>query len=76
MSDKLEKGAVETDTVRIWSNSNGFFFLDNTYQLNGPYPTKQEAMQELLDYIDYLCSPKAINNTGNLPQCNVKYYGG
>lgn len=76
MSDELEKNVVATDTSDIWENANGFFFSDETFLLNGPFPTKEEAINELKDYVEYLNTPKAVNNTGNLPQCNVKYYGG
>jgi len=70
-------GAMPTDTTDIWENQNGFFFVDETEGLNGPYTTKQDAELALNNYVEYLTNgPKAVNGTGNLPQCNVKYYGG
>lgn len=51
-------------------------FADESFGLNGPYSTLQDAVIALDQYVDYLNNgPKAVNGTGNLPQCNVKYYG-
>ena len=72
-------GATPTLTnPEIYTNENGFFFLDETEGLNGPYTTPQAAESALTNYVEYLNfgTPKAVNKTSNLPQCNVKYYGG
>jgi hypothetical protein len=70
-------GATPTDNPDIWENENGFFFVDETEGLNGPFSTAQDALIALDNYVEYLNNgPKAVNKTSNLPQCNVKYYGG
>jgi hypothetical protein len=70
------EGAHPTDNPDIWENENGFFFVDETEGLNGPFSTMQDALIALNSYVDYLNNgPKAVNGTGNLPQCHVKYYG-
>jgi len=69
-------GAMPTDKPNIWENANGFWFTDESYDWNGPYSTKADAEVVLKAYFEWLNRPKAINGTGNLPQCDVKYYGG
>jgi hypothetical protein len=70
-------GAHPTDNPDIWENDNGFWFADEVETLNGPYSTAQDALLALKSYADYLNNgPKAVNGTGNLPQTQVKYYGG
>jgi hypothetical protein len=70
-------GAHPTDNPDIWENENGFWFVDESEGLNGPYDTSFEAAFALENYVEYLNNgPKAVNKTSNLPQCNVKYYGG
>ena len=67
-----------TDVTNIWKGvvTGKFYFNDETFDLNGPFDTAQDAERALTLYCMYLDQPKAVNTTGNLPQCNVKYYGG
>ena len=62
----------------IWKgvDTGKFYFSDETSELIGPYDTEQEAVAALNAYSASLDQPKAVNTTANLPQCNVKYYGG
>jgi len=77
MSNEQPTDAHPTDNPDIWENQDGFFFSDETELLNGPYPTKQDAIINLNAYADWLTNgPKAVNTTANLPQSTVKYYGG
>jgi hypothetical protein len=73
------EGAHPTDNPDIWENENGFWFVDASEELNGPYVNAQDAVIALNAYVNWLNQPKAVNAvnaTANLPQCNVKYYGG
>jgi hypothetical protein len=70
------EGTQPTDVAYIWENGSGFWFADETEMLNGPYPTQHDAIAALNAYAASLDQPKAINTTANLPQCQVKYYGG
>ena len=67
-----------TTETGIWKGvvTGKFYFSDETYDLNGPYDTIPEAEVARTNYVEYLNGPKAVNKTNNLPQCNVKYYGG
>jgi hypothetical protein len=74
---ELYDGAQPTDNPSIWENENGFWFSDETEQLQGPYATMQGAVIALDGYVNWLNNgPTAGNTTANLPQCDVKYYGG
>lgn len=66
-----------TDVADIWKGvtTGKFYFNDETFDLNGPYDTIALAEAALTAYVGWLNTPKAVNTTGNLPQCNVKYYG-
>jgi hypothetical protein len=66
-----------TGTEGIWKGvvTGKFYFSDETFDLNGPYDTIPEAVIGRDSYVAALNGPKAVNKTGNLPQCNVKYYG-
>lgn len=67
-----------TGVTNIWKGvvTGKFYFSDETFDLNGPYDTIPEAQDALTSYGLWLNGPKAVNKTNNLPQCNVKYYGG
>ena len=68
-----------TVVMNIWKGvfTGKFYFSDESYDLHGPYDTIPEAELALNNYVEYLTNgPKAVNRTSNLPQCNVKYYGG
>ena len=70
---------LSTAVIGIWEGvvTGKFYFSDETYALNGPYNTIPEAEVVLTNYAEYLNNgPKAVNKASNLPQCNVKYYGG
>jgi hypothetical protein len=74
---ELFEGAHPTDNPDIWENENGFWFVDEGEELNGPFVNAQDAVIALNAYVEYLNNgPKAVNTIANLPQCNVKYYGG
>jgi hypothetical protein len=75
----VDNEEVQTTAVTdIWKGvvTNKFYFSDETFDMHGPFDTIPEAELALNNYVDYLNTPKAVNGTGNLPQCNVKYYGG
>jgi len=74
--ESMYKGAHPTDNADIWENKNGFFFVDEAEQLNGPYPTVADALVALHDYIATWLqpNPKAGNTTANLPQSEMKFY--
>ena len=68
-----------TVVMNIWKGvfTGKFYFSDESYDLHGPYDTIPETELALSNYAEYLTNgPKAVNRTSNLPQCNVKYYGG
>ena len=70
---------LSTAVIGIWEGvvTGKFYFSDESYDLNGPYDTIPEAEVVLTNYAEYLNNgPKAVNKASNLPQCNVKYYGG
>lgn len=33
---------------------NGWYWLDETGDTTGPYPSQMDALRDLLDYVDYL----------------------
>lgn len=73
-----EPVVVPTDTKHIWFDADGkYWFQDEAEQLsgNGPYDTKQAAIDALKSYSEWLNTPRAVNKTDNLPQSTVKYYG-
>jgi hypothetical protein len=57
---------VQNVVKYIWRGvvTGKYYFSDETFDLLGPYDTLDAAVA------------KAVNKTNNLPQCNVKYYGG
>ena len=67
-----------TVVTGIWKGvvTGKFYFSDETFDLIGPYDTIPDAEVARTAYVGYLNGPKAVNRTNNLPQCNVKYYGG
>ena len=69
---------LSTAVIGIWEGvvTGKFYFSDESYDLNGPYDTIDEAVASSNAYVAHLNDPKAVNKTNNLPQCNVKYYGG
>ena len=68
---------LSTAVIGIWEGvvTGKFYFSDESYDLNGPYDTIDEAVASSNAYVAHLNDPKAVNKTNNLPQCNVKYYG-
>lgn len=69
---------VQNVVKDIWRGvvTGKFYFSDETFDLLGPYDTLDAAVAGLNSYVSILNGPKAVNKTSNLPQCNVKYYGG
>ena len=69
---------VQNVVKDIWRGvvTGKFYFNDETFDLLGPYDTLDAAVAGLNSYVSVLNGPKAVNKTNNLPQCNVKYYGG
>ena len=75
----LDNEDVQSTVVtNIWKGvvTGKFYFSDETFDLNGPYDTIDAAVAASNAYVEHLNGPKAVNKTNNLPQCNVKYYGG
>ena len=74
----LDNEDVQSTVVtNIWKGvvTGKYYFSDETFDLNGPYDTIDEAVAASNAYVAHLNGPKAVNKTNNLPQCNVKYYG-
>lgn len=77
MADSRED-LLPTNVADIWKGmySGKFYFRDEAEMENGPYDTLELAEAALNEYVAWLNTPPAVNKTSNLPQCNVKYYGG